>query len=90
MPFKDYKKLLPGDSSLARLTSIVREYVGDALDWDVNLVLKGDEVPAAILGSDVRLGQTSWIGEPDGSQDADDLYLTPYQEFETTMRADSA
>ena len=90
LPFEDYKRLLPGNKSLARLTSIVREYVGDALDWDVNLVLKGDEIPAAILGADVRLGQTSWIGDPDGSRDADDLYLTPIKEIETTMRAGSA
>ena len=81
---------MPGEKSLARLTSIVREYVGDALDWDVNLVLKGDEIPAAILGNDVRLGQTSWIGEADGSRDADDLYLTPINDIETTIRAGSA
>lgn len=72
----EYEGLLPGSGGLARLAAIVRNYVGDALDWDVNLVLRGDAVPAAVLGQDTRLGQTSWIGErPDGS-DADDLYLT--------------
>ena len=90
LPLEDYKRLLPGSRSLARMTSIVREYVGDTLDWDVNLVLRGDEVPAAILGSDVRLGQTSWIGEADGSQDADDLYLTPINDIGTTIRAGGA
>jgi type VI secretion system protein ImpH len=90
LTFADYQRLLPGSKSLSRLTSIVREYVGDALDWDVNLVLKGDEIPAAILGSDVRLGQTSWIGEPDTTRDVDDLYLTPIKDIETIMRAGSA
>jgi type VI secretion system protein ImpH len=72
----EYKALLPGSGGLARLAAIVRNYVGDALDWDVNLVLRGDAVPAAVLGQDTRLGHTSWVGgRPDGA-DADDLYLT--------------
>lgn len=73
----EYERLLPGGTSLARLRSIVRGYVGDALDWDVNLVLRGDETPQPILGQAVRLGQTSWIGTRKSGRDADDLYLEP-------------
>ena len=60
-----------------RLAAIVRNYVGDALDYDVNVVLRAEDVPAATLGGDTRLGQTSWIGTRDASTDADDLYLQP-------------
>ena len=73
----DYKRLLPSGDSLVRMTAIVRSYIGDSLAWDVNLVLRAGDVPLAILGEKTRLGQTSWIGTPDGSRDADDLYLTP-------------
>ena len=73
----EYAALLPGGDALARLVAIVRGYVGDALDWDVNLVLRADAVPRATLGGDTRLGQTSWIGTRDGAGDADDLYLEP-------------
>lgn len=77
----DYERLLPGGASLARLQSIVRNYVGDTLDWDVNLVLAGDEVPRASLGGTTRLGHTSWIRtrpDPDEQRpDAADLYLYP-------------
>jgi type VI secretion system protein ImpH len=73
----DYRRLLPGGGSLARLTAIVRGYAGDALDWDVNLVLRAAEVPQARLGGDTRLGQTSWLGARRGAGDADDLYLAP-------------
>ena len=52
----DYERLLPGGGSLERLRAIVRNYVGDILDWDVNLILKGDEVPRASLGGTTRLG----------------------------------
>lgn len=55
----------------------MRGYVGDVLDWDVNLVLRADEVPAARLGGDTRLGQTSWLGARSARGDADDLYLSP-------------
>jgi type VI secretion system protein ImpH len=78
LSLEDYRRMLPGSASLARLRSIVRNYAGDALDWDVNLVLKREEIPSAILGQTVQLGQTSWIGDSDTTQaDADDLYLQP-------------
>ena len=73
----EYERLLPGGPSLARLTAIVRNYAGDTLVWDINLVLKREEVPRAVLGKTTRLGQTSWIGTPDTTKDADDLYLEP-------------
>lgn len=77
----DYERLLPGGEPLKRLQSIVRSYAGDALEWDVNLVLAGDQVPRASLGGTARLGHVSWIGsrpDPDDIRaDATDLYLYP-------------
>ncbi|MGB3280349.1 MAG: type VI secretion system baseplate subunit TssG, partial [Pseudorhodobacter sp.] len=69
--------MMPGAPSLARLEAIVRNYVGDTLDWDINLVLRRDEVPQAVLGKTTMLGHTSWIGTRTGDTDADDLYLIP-------------
>jgi type VI secretion system protein ImpH len=74
----DYERLLPGGASMKKMTSIVRSYVGDALEWDVNVILKGDEVPAAILGQNTQLGQTSWIGARTSDADADELFLEPF------------
>ncbi|MEX0368952.1 MAG: type VI secretion system baseplate subunit TssG [Ruegeria sp.] len=79
LSYEDYKRLLPGGGSLPRLRALVRNYVGDALDWDVNLVLRGSDVPKPELGRTVRLGQTGWIGETNTENDADDLYLEPNQ-----------
>lgn len=76
-----YERLLPGGASLNRLRAIVRNYIGDTLDWDVNLVLAGDEVPRASLGGTTRLGHTSWIASPDADDeprpDAADLFVYP-------------
>ena len=72
----EYERLLPGRSSIQRLRAIVRNYVGDALDWDVNVVLRAEEVPQASLGGTTMLGHTSWIGNRKSPADADDLFLT--------------
>ena len=81
LPMADYEKLLPGGPSLARLDAIVRTYAGDALDYDVNLVLAGRDVPRAALNGEVRLGQTSWVRSRDveggDPPDAANLYLAP-------------
>ena len=75
----EYKRLLPGQGSLERLESIVRNHVGDALDWDVNLILRAADVPRAALGgANAALGHTTWVGmRREGATDANDLYLSP-------------
>jgi len=81
LSLEEYERLLPGGPALTRMRAIVRSYIGDALDWDVNLVLAGDQVPRASLGGSTKLGHTSWIGsrpDPDAERpDVDDLYLYP-------------
>ena len=78
----DYERMLPGGASFERLRAIVRTYVGDALDYDVNLVLAGQDVPRTCLDGGTRLGQTSWSrlrddGDAAPRPDADDLILSP-------------
>ena len=77
LSYEEYQRLLPGTGSMERLRAIVRNYVGDALDFDVNLVLRADQVPQPKLGETVRLGQTSWVGDMKRKDDADELYLEP-------------
>lgn len=73
----NYERLLPGGESLARLSAIVRNYLGDAFEWEANLVLRESEVPETRLGSSGRLGLTTWIGRRPAGRDADELYLLP-------------
>lgn len=75
---EEFKRLLPGNGSLERLEAIVRSHIGDALDWDVNVVLSAQEVPRSVLGETTALGHTSWLGmRRADARDADDLYLAP-------------
>lgn len=71
----DYLRLLPGGSSFHRLIPIVRNYAGDTLLWDVNIVLKREEVPPTMLGRQGRLGWTTWLMPRRKLTDAADLYL---------------
>jgi len=71
----DYMRLLPGGASFRRLVPIVRNYAGDTLAYDVNLVLKRDEVPAIRLGRQGLLGWTTWLMPRRSADDAADLFL---------------
>ena len=75
LSFAEYQRLLPGGESLHRLIPIVRNYAGDTLIWDVNLILRREEVPATRLGQSGRLGWTSWLMPRRGHGDAADLFL---------------
>ncbi len=71
----EYLRLLPGGISFHRLIPIVRNYAGDTLDWDVNLHLRPEEVPATRLGVQGRLGWTTWLMPRRFGTVATDLFL---------------
>lgn len=72
----DYERLLPDGEGQKRLAAIIRNYAGDALEWEANLVLLKSDVPPLLLGESGQLGRTSWIGQRE-DRDADDLCVTP-------------
>lgn len=73
----DYLSLLPGNAALARVKAVVRNYVGDALDWDLNLVLAQGEVSPLRLGAGTRLGWSTWLVNGSLGRDGSDLKLDP-------------
>jgi type VI secretion system protein ImpH len=72
----DFLRLLPGSKSLERLTALVRNYIGDELLWDLNLVLKREETPSWELGQE-RLGQSVWMDSAGVREDPRDLMIEP-------------
>ena len=79
MMLSEYERLLPGGDSLRRLLAWLKNYLADELLWDVQLVLKKEEVPALKMGTVGRLGWTSWLTSKPLDHDADDLILQPQQ-----------
>lgn len=77
LDYEDYCRMLPGGESLERLVAWVRNYVGDALEWDVKLILKQAQIPQLKLGGGTRLGFTTWLANQPHVRDADQLIVTP-------------
>lgn len=72
---KDYERFLPAGDQFRRLVALVRNYVGDELTWELNLILKWDEVPEFRLDGFARLGWTTWLGKRPGQKNANDLTI---------------
>ena len=70
-----YEHFLPGSSALDRLVAMVRNYLDGTASWDLQLILKRDEVPPATLGGSTRLGWSTWSAPEALAADADDLKL---------------
>ncbi len=65
----------PRDVSLDSLVALVRGYVGDSLQWDAQLILRGDEAPPLGLGLQGHLGWTTWLLQDKLPHDSKDLTL---------------
>ncbi|MEN1678588.1 MAG: type VI secretion system baseplate subunit TssG [Planctomycetota bacterium] len=66
-----------GRKSLDAMIAVVRTYIGDELDWDLQLILKREETPPVKLGEEGMLGWTSWMPAEKMDHDPDDLVLEP-------------
>ncbi|MDR1063938.1 MAG: type VI secretion system baseplate subunit TssG [Azoarcus sp.] len=71
-----YIAFLPGNKFFRQLRDWVRNYVSYEFSWDVRLILRHDEVPAARLGAAAcMLGWTTWLGRSPAGEDRGDLVL---------------
>jgi type VI secretion system protein ImpH len=58
--FDDYARFLPTGSAAAELAEIVSFYCEDPLEHDIEVTLRGEEVPETPLGEPGLLGRLSW------------------------------
>lgn len=79
MTLAEYERLLPGGDSMRRFAAWVRNYIGDELTCDLQLILKKEEVPETKMGTFGRLGWTTWLVSGPATKDADDLVLQPLE-----------
>jgi type VI secretion system protein ImpH len=75
----DYLEFLPGGSAHDALRAITRFFSGDELDFEVQLILKREEVPGCELGAEgeaaPRLGWVSWVKSRPFGHEATDTIL---------------
>lgn len=78
LPRIAFQRFLPGGQALRQLTAAVRTYLGDEFGWELQLLLKADEVPTPHLARNSRLGLDTWLGRRAWSiADADEVVLRP-------------
>lgn len=78
LKYGEYNRFLPGGESLPPLVALVRNYIGDELEWDLKLVLKHTERPPLQLGRSGELNRSAWLANLPAARDASDLILNPY------------
>jgi type VI secretion system protein ImpH len=75
MSLADYLRMLPSSESFERLRCWVLNYVGHEYSWEVQFVLRSDEVPSTELGKTGFLGWTTWMKSDAFDHHADDLVV---------------
>lgn len=79
--YQEFLKFLPGGEALARLADLVRLYSGPALEFEVQPVLRREEVPTARLGASSggksMLTRNSWLASRPRAQDAEEAVFQP-------------
>ena len=77
--FEQFSALLPSGARFGVLAQLARFFVGQGLDFDVQLILKADDVPTCRLGdrgpSAPRLGWSTWLKGVARARDVDDTVL---------------
>jgi len=66
VPFSVFSEFITNRDAIERLTYLIRLYLRDYLDFDVEVRIRSSDIPSTRLGnSDTRLGLSTWIGKPD-------------------------
>jgi len=75
-----YEIFLPTGSAYPALRALLRFFGHDRFDFEIQLVLARDEVPACVLGAGdgeaMPLGWSTWVRTAPFARDADDTILT--------------
>lgn len=76
--YADYLTLTPGSRAPRELFALTRLFVGSGLDFDVQIVLKREQIPFCQLGSGEkpRLGWNSWARVAPAARDSGDAVIT--------------
>lgn len=81
LPFHEFLAFQPGGTAAEPLMDLVRFFVRAELDFDIQLVLRAQDVPACKLSrstSDAaRLGRYSWLKRRPFASDADQAVFRP-------------
>lgn len=73
---RDFDRFSPMGERLVELVTLVRSYVGVQFEFDVQVVVRRDEVPATTLSGGSQLGWNTWLGDWPFDHHAEDAVFT--------------
>jgi type VI secretion system protein ImpH len=62
LEIEQYQRFTPRGCDLLTLVEWVRAYVSEEYDWELELQIKPESAPPAVLGGPQQLGWSSWLG----------------------------
>lgn len=81
LSYAEFESFLPIGSAFKPNADLIRLLAGMEFDFDVQLILKAEEVPACVLTTRAkrrpRLGWTSWLRTGEFTKDDDQVVLNP-------------
>jgi type VI secretion system protein ImpH len=73
-----FERLAPGSDIMTRLVELVRFYADPGLDFDIQVILRKEEIPEAQLGAVTpQLGWNAWLRQLPALADADQAVFDP-------------
>lgn len=82
-----YEALLPDRRPALQLRDWVRGYVGIEFDWDLQLLLRRDQIRGVQLGGSARLGWTTWLSQRNPANDRGDYCYAPEHHYRVMAQA---
>jgi len=77
MNYEAFQSFLPGSRNYQILMDWVRLFTRRELDWDLQLILKKEEIPPCIPGKGLQLGYNCWLTSKEPEKDVCDSVFQP-------------
>jgi type VI secretion system protein ImpH len=78
LSWERFNSFLPGGTAIDELAALARHFVNQTMEFEVQLVLRADEVPWCGMATETdspRLGLSSWLKTKEFENDAGDLVM---------------
>jgi type VI secretion system protein ImpG len=77
LDFEDYQRFTPRGTDLIKLVEWVRVFTGRELTWELELQIKPESAPVAVMSGPQQLGWSAWLGQPPADKPITGMVFEP-------------